>query len=675
MDAQGHITRQTVGNNIVTLRTYDPASGYLSQISTGLGSGGAIQSLKYTFDPLGNLRERLDRNQADLTERFKYDKRNRLTRIDLVGIGQKHFDYDSLGNITQKGSVTDYAYGAGSAGPHALTLANGKRYGYDKNGNMTWGSGRTLKWTSYNKPKEITKGTSVISFDYGPDRARYRQIKTDNGVATTTLYLGKLYEQISTISGTTLRHYIYAGSQQIAIYDKPQGAGSTKLSYVFADHLGSTDVVTTAAGVVTGRLSFNAFGGHRKLNWQPNNILGQLQNAALLSTTRGFTGHEQLDVVGLIHMNGRVYDPELGRFISADPQIQYPSILQSYNRYSYVHNNPLSYTDPSGFGFDISNKIGDFFDNARNLHRDAFRHTNTYKLMDANKDYIKNHKYAQTGIQIAASFYGPFAAGLTSAAIVHMNGGTRGEITRAGVIGVISSAIGGLASNAGGGIIGQVAASAVAGGVIAEMSGGDFKTGFITAGITAGIMPSIANSSSLTGPARVIAAAVVGGTVAEIGGGKFANGAKTFAFMQLLTGASNYYESAVGRKANPLPGKNIAGQNSYDLDPNTGQQLPQDTLMNVIGLNREMDGSWLDFFTQGGPLSKVLNIVPVMNATGGLHDYWFNSKQLEWGFVNNLGSMVPAAAISTGAVFGNFVQGWESNPMALNLMTQRDRRR
>lgn len=65
-------------------------------------------------------------------------------------------------------------------------------------------------------------------------------------------------------------------------------------------------------------------------------------------TTRGFTSHEHLDALGLIHMNGQVYDPYLGRFTSADPFIQFPHHSQSYNRYSYVLNNPLSYTDPSG---------------------------------------------------------------------------------------------------------------------------------------------------------------------------------------------------------------------------------------------------------------------------------------------------------------------------------------
>ncbi|WP_372723245.1 RHS repeat-associated core domain-containing protein, partial [Immundisolibacter sp.] len=70
-----------------------------------------------------------------------------------------------------------------------------------------------------------------------------------------------------------------------------------------------------------------------------------------VNTDRGFTGHEHLDEIGLIHMNGRVYDPTLGRFLSADPYVQFPETTQGLNRYTYVNNNPLSLTDPSGYFF------------------------------------------------------------------------------------------------------------------------------------------------------------------------------------------------------------------------------------------------------------------------------------------------------------------------------------
>ena len=66
-------------------------------------------------------------------------------------------------------------------------------------------------------------------------------------------------------------------------------------------------------------------------------------------TRRGFTGHETLAAIGLVHMNGRIYDPALGRFLQADPYVQSGSDLQGLNRYAYVLNNPLSAVDPSGY--------------------------------------------------------------------------------------------------------------------------------------------------------------------------------------------------------------------------------------------------------------------------------------------------------------------------------------
>lgn len=70
---------------------------------------------------------------------------------------------------------------------------------------------------------------------------------------------------------------------------------------------------------------------------------------AFVTFSRGYTGHEHIDNFGLINMNGRMYDPSLGRFLSADPIMQNPTSLQGHNRYSYVLNNPLKYTDPSGY--------------------------------------------------------------------------------------------------------------------------------------------------------------------------------------------------------------------------------------------------------------------------------------------------------------------------------------
>jgi RHS repeat-associated protein len=112
--------------------------------------------------------------------------------------------------------------------------------------------------------------------------------------------------------------------------------------------LGSSSAVTNNAGGVLVSSSFDAFGKRRGSNWTGNPSSGDW-TAIAATTRRGYTDHSMLDNVGLIHMNGRVQDPVLGRFTSADPLITTPLFTQNFNRYSYVYNNPLAYIDPRGF--------------------------------------------------------------------------------------------------------------------------------------------------------------------------------------------------------------------------------------------------------------------------------------------------------------------------------------
>jgi RHS repeat-associated protein len=112
------------------------------------------------------------------------------------------------------------------------------------------------------------------------------------------------------------------------------------------DSLGSIDTITDSVANVVEYLSYEPFGNRRESNWRTTQIG---TNLIPKFTKLGFTGHEHIDEFNLIHMNGRVYDPVIGRFISADPVIQSPFESQNFNRYTYVMNNPLKYTDPSGF--------------------------------------------------------------------------------------------------------------------------------------------------------------------------------------------------------------------------------------------------------------------------------------------------------------------------------------
>jgi RHS repeat-associated protein len=176
----------------------------------------------------------------------------------------------------------------------------------------------------------------LSTFKYGPNHARFYQ----NTDGKETYYVaGGLYEEIIESGVTTQRSYVGG----VLVHEK---TGATEqVRYLHRDHLGSVEAITDELGDRVERLAFAPFGERRMADWSDGSPVS-------MTMTRGFTGHEHVDTFNLIHMNGRVFDPSIGRFLSADPIVQAPANTQSYNRYSYVFNNPLSFTDPSGYAAD-----------------------------------------------------------------------------------------------------------------------------------------------------------------------------------------------------------------------------------------------------------------------------------------------------------------------------------
>jgi RHS repeat-associated protein len=345
-NARGQITEEALGNNLVSTRMFDSVTGWLKSIKTGPGSTASIQDLEYEWDLVGNLKKRKDLNQAGLYEAFTYDDLYRLTEATLSTGPSLNFGYDALGNITSKSGVGTYSYH--DTKKHQVTsTSNGWTFGYDANGNMNSGLGTSSSWTSYNLPASIASTTNYSNFSYTPDRQYWKQASNySSGGAATTIYVGGLFEKVTTSAGTDYRHMIRAGGSTIIVSRPTSGANS--VYYVTSDHIGSSSAITNSSGGILVNSSFGPFGARRGSNWTATPSAGDW--SAIASTTRrGFTEHTMLDNMNFIHMNGRVYDQLLGRFVSADPLISDPANTQSFNRYSYVYNNPLSFTDPSGF--------------------------------------------------------------------------------------------------------------------------------------------------------------------------------------------------------------------------------------------------------------------------------------------------------------------------------------
>ncbi len=349
-DARGNVTDETLGNGIQTFRGYDPVTGRIDYINSGPGGNGATQQLDYQWDKVGNLTQRYDDNRS-LTEDFYYDNLHRLDYSTLNSVQNLDLSYDALGNIKTKSDVGPGTWTYHATKKHAVTNAAGNTYSYDNNGNQTSRNGNAVTWMSYNYPKRITLGSGQYhEFSYGPNRQRWKQQYVNGGMTETTITVGAgLLEKVTRAGVTGYRHYIYVGSTPVVLYERPT-TGSPRREYLVHDHLGSVDAIThDTSGATIVNQSFAAFGERR----DPTDWSGPPSTAdkTLIAdrSQHGYTDHTHLEESPLIHMNGRVADAKIGRFLSADPYVPDPGVTQSFNRYSYVNNRPMSYTDPSGF--------------------------------------------------------------------------------------------------------------------------------------------------------------------------------------------------------------------------------------------------------------------------------------------------------------------------------------
>ncbi|MEI7595984.1 MAG: RHS repeat-associated core domain-containing protein [Bacteroidota bacterium] len=114
-------------------------------------------------------------------------------------------------------------------------------------------------------------------------------------------------------------------------------------------------------GTIANDLSYDAWGNRRNPStWAVLNSSELSTLNTTLITDRGYTLHEHLNQFALINMNGRAYDSRLGQFLSPDPFVQAPENTQSYNRYAYCLNNPMKYTDPSGYEWYRNKTTGEY---------------------------------------------------------------------------------------------------------------------------------------------------------------------------------------------------------------------------------------------------------------------------------------------------------------------------
>ena len=332
----GQSTEYKLGNGKVSKNTYN-IHGLPDNYKTS-----GILDMKFTFDSnTGNLTNRTD-NIYGNSETFSYDDLDRLEGTTINNNATTLMTYEANGNIANKPLIGTYKYDNSKVNAVSEITA-------PVNTQPISIFTQDISYTSFNKVKEIANDNGKkIKIHYGFDETRRMSEKLVNNQITQTKYFQSNYEKIIKSTGEEIEiNYVNSPAGTIAMVVNEKSAGNsqktTDIYYSYLDFLGNPLVLTNSTGTVVLEQNFDAWGQKRNpVDLSYNN---SPQNPEWL---RGYTGHEHYDEFKLINMNGRVYDPIVGRFLSPDNTIQNVDNIQNHNRYSYVLNNPFKYTDPSG---------------------------------------------------------------------------------------------------------------------------------------------------------------------------------------------------------------------------------------------------------------------------------------------------------------------------------------
>ncbi|MFH7002093.1 FG-GAP-like repeat-containing protein [Flavobacterium bizetiae] len=323
--------------------------GFPSRIKYDMAENPAenILTLNTNFEPTrGNLKSRSN-SLFGWNESFDYDALDRLTNYTNASGTQDTQSYDDKGRITQN-TLGTYGYISDSS-PYQNTSIGLNTASLD------YYLSRPLLKVDYNafkSPLLINEsGIEKISFTYNDSNDRSTMFYGGTQDEKLDRPLRKHYSSDGTMeikeNRTTGKFefitYIGGDAYSSAVVLRSDGMNQKDYLYLQRDYQGSVVSISNESGVVLEKRLFDAWGSIIKVMDGSGNVL-----SGLTILDRGYTGHEHLQSVGLINMNGRLYDPKLHRFLQPDNNIQDPFNVQNYNRFSYVLNNPLKFSDKSG---------------------------------------------------------------------------------------------------------------------------------------------------------------------------------------------------------------------------------------------------------------------------------------------------------------------------------------
>lgn len=318
--------------------TYN-SHGFLSNTKVTDNVGTILNKYTYNFEEsTGDLISKTD-DKWNLTENFTYDVLDRLTSAQqsyaLPGggvIATQLFDYGLSGNIMHKSDVSTEPWQYNKYAVTAIPNPSAVIPSFVQ----------TAAYNPLNKVKVLTENDKKVVFTYRPDGNRGMAQYYTAGVLTKTRYYASNFERTVDAATGLVQEICYVLTPEDKLVSMlVTDAGTTRTKYVVTDYLSSITHILNDAGGIDEERSYDAWGRLR-------NPTSWTYTAPSYAYDRGYTCEELLKDFNVINLNGRLYDPLIGKMFSVDPVVADHTDAQSYNSYSYARNNPLKYNDRSG---------------------------------------------------------------------------------------------------------------------------------------------------------------------------------------------------------------------------------------------------------------------------------------------------------------------------------------
>jgi len=653
-------------NKTISSFTYNSLNQNLETIGIVYNDSTRIQQWNYEYDDLNNITFRADViNSPTSGERYDYDDLNRIKTVTNNNV-QNQYRYDKLGNIIYRSDLGHYRQ-RDSYQPNELSKERkitinkdslnsikndeglssdrddveyyydlvGNRYKKELNEKVQF----EIQFNHFNKPDEIHNRLTNVETSFFYDEDNNLQIEVKGN--TRKFYIDGLFEfeykQFSNSFQIAQKFFVAVNGSLVAYNEIENTTTNDNFFFVHKDVLGSVTAITNEQGSPSF-FAYDIWG--KRLDpktWKP----------ASTGFTKGYTGHQHWDDLRLINMGGRLFDPEIGQFLQVDPILNLDIPSLGLTAYSYCYQNPLYYSDPSGYLFGkIGRAIGNVFrDPGRAILRGFIgapifgSGSIIFSNMPGVNDFIDKNAGTIVMIEVSIAMMAigappvaaGFATGFSSAfSQTYLNGGSFSQGLEAGLkSGVISAVTAGITQGIGdlfmgtentaglfgdnvwANYTGKAVTHAAFQGAMNEAQGGNFWDGALPALVSSAGDPLVGqvggyDLSSRMG--RTALSATIGGTASVLGGGKFANGAVTASIVHMYNFEAHYIESGgsrypAGEKVNcAAPPEQIEkgysfGQNFLNVGPDGSFQiqngpLPLGVVSPAVGVSRDACGRW-----------------------------------------------------------------------------------